>query len=427
MATALPRIDVAREFLDELLRVSASEGGGVVRIAYGQGEQEAHEALRGIGGKHGFPVEQDFAGNTYVRLKGRDSAAKCVVIGSHLDSVPHGGNYDGALGVAIGLAAIAGIAASGRILDRDVLVMGVRAEESCYFPAPYIGSRMALGDLPAHTFNSLKRSDTGRGLADHMRELGFDPAAVLRGDRHLSADTVACYLEAHIEQGPVLENEGIPLGIVQAIAGGPRWREGRIYGTYAHAGGAPKGYRQDAVAALGEFIHQVNRLWDRLHEEGIYTLFTFGIIGTVPEMHTYSRVPGEARFCLDTRCIDPDIRGRIDREIKEIAQDISARHGVAFEWGPDSGPNISPMAPDMQAGLRSAAERLGVPHKAMASGAGHDASAFADLGIPSAMLFIRNQNGSHNQDETVRMEDVQLGAAVLAEFLCAQFDHASRG
>ena len=427
MAIAVPRIDVAREFLDELLRVSASGDGGVIRIAYGQGEQEAHDALRAIGGKHGFPVEQDFAGNTYVRLKGRDSAARCVVIGSHLDSVPHGGNYDGALGVAIGLAAIAGIAASGRPLDRDVLVMGVRAEESCYFPAPYIGSRMALGDLPAHTFNSLRRSDTGRSLADHMQELGFDPAAVLRGERYLSADTVACYLEAHIEQGPVLENEGIPLGIVQAIAGGPRWREGRIYGTYAHAGGAPKGYRQDAVAALGEFIDEVNRLWDRFHEQGIYTLFTFGIIGTDPDMHTYSRVPGEARFCLDTRCIDTDVRVRIGQEIDKIAQAISARHGVTFEWGPDSGPNISPMDPGMQAGLQAAAERLGVPCKAMASGAGHDASAFADLGIPSAMLFIRNQHGSHNKDETVQMEDVQLGASVLAEFLCATFGQDARG
>lgn len=427
MAIAVPRIDVAREFLDELLRVSASGDGGVIRIAYGQGEQEAHDALRAIGGKHGFPVEQDFAGNTYVRLKGRDSAARCVVIGSHLDSVPHGGNYDGALGVAIGLAAIAGIAASGRPLDRDVLVMGVRAEESCYFPAPYIGSRMALGDLPAHTFNSLRRSDTGRSLADHMQELGFDPAAVLRGERYLSADTVACYLEAHIEQGPVLENEGIPLGIVQAIAGGPRWREGRIYGTYAHAGGAPKGYRQDAVAALGEFIHEVNRLWDRFHEQGIYTLFTFGIIGTDPDMHTYSRVPGEARFCLDTRCIDTDVRVRIGQEIDKIAQAISARHGVTFEWGPDSGPNISPMDAGMQAGLQAAAERLGVPCKAMASGAGHDASAFADLGIPSAMLFIRNQHGSHNKDETVQMEDVQLGASVLAEFLCATFGQDARG
>lgn len=427
MAIAVPRIDVAREFLDELLRVSASGDGGVIRIAYGQGEQEAHDALRAIGGKHGFPVEQDFAGNTYVRLKGRDSAARCVVIGSHLDSVPHGGNYDGALGVAIGLAAIAGIAASGRPLDRDVLVMGVRAEESCYFPAPYIGSRMALGDLPAHTFNSLRRSDTGRSLADHMQELGFDPAAVLRGERYLSADTVACYLEAHIEQGPVLENEGIPLGIVQAIAGGPRWREGRIYGTYAHAGGAPKGYRQDAVAALGEFIHEVNRLWDRFHEQDIYTLFTFGIIGTDPDMHTYSRVPGEARFCLDTRCIDTDVRVRIGQEIDKIAQAISARHGVTFEWGPDSGPNISPMDPGMQAGLQAAAERLGVPCKAMASGAGHDASAFADLGIPSAMLFIRNQHGSHNKDETVQMEDVQLGASVLAEFLCATFGQDARG
>lgn len=424
MSTPAFNIDVAREFLGELLRTSSDDAGGVMRIAYGRGEQEAHEALKAIGAKCGFPVEQDFAGNTYVRLRGRSASAKCVVIGSHLDAVPHGGNFDGALGVATGLAAIAGIAASGRTLDRDVLVMGVRAEESCYFPAPYIGSRMALGDLPAEVFNSLKRSDTGRSLADHMTELGLDPGAVQRGERFLCAENVACYLEVHIEQGPVLQDEGTPLGVVQAIAGGPRWREGRICGLYAHAGGAPKGYRQDAVAALGEFIFQVNRLWDRLHEQGHFSLFTFGIIGTDPAMHTYSRVPGEARFCLDTRCIDPEVRQRIGEEIKGIAQEIALRQNVRFEWGADTGPNISPMDQDLQAGLCASAQHLGIRYKQMASGAGHDASAFADAGIPSAMLFIRNQNGSHNKDEAVRMDDVEAGCAVLTEFLCSRFSAA---
>lgn len=424
MSTAVANVDVAREFLSELLRVSSDGRGGVMRIAYGPGEQEAHEVLKALGSRYGFPVEQDFAGNTFVRLKGRASSAKSVVIGSHLDAVPHGGNFDGALGVATGLAAIVGIATSGRTLDRDVLVMGVRAEESCYFPAPYIGSRMALGSLPADVFNSLKRSDTGRSLAEHMAEFGLDPWAVQRREKFLSAENVACYLEVHIEQGPVLQNEGIPLGVVQAIAGGPRWREGRIHGVYAHAGGAPKGYRQDAVAALGEFIFYVNRLWDRFQERGEYTLFTFGIIGTDPTMHTYSRVPGEARFCLDTRCIDAGVRKRIGEEIKRIAQEISVRHNVHFEWGEDSGPNISPMAQELQAGLCASAQRLSIPYKQMASGAGHDASAFTDAGIPSGMLFIRNQNGSHNKDEAVRMDDVESGCAVLTDFLCSSFSAA---
>jgi len=420
-AAAAPNVDAAFDFLDELLRVSGDGSGGVMRIAYGQGEQEAHDALKRAGPRYGLAVEQDFAGNTYVRLKGRDPAAKCVVIGSHLDSVPHGGNFDGALGVATGLAAIAGIAASGRTLDRDVLVMGVRAEESCYFPAPYIGSRMALGTLPAAVLDGLRRSDTGRPLADHMTDLGLDPAAVRQGRKFLSADNVACYLEVHIEQGPVLDNEGIPVGIVQAIAGGPRWREGRIHGVYAHAGGAPKGYRQDAVAALGEFIHGINALWERLHAEGHYTLFTFGIVGTDPSMHTYSRVPGEARFCLDTRCIDRAMWARIETEVKRLADAICDRHGVRFEWGPDSGPNISPMAPDLQEGLRAAARELGIAFKDMASGAGHDASAFADAGIASGMLFIRNQHGSHNKAEAVRRDDIERGCAILTRLLCDKF------
>jgi N-carbamoyl-L-amino-acid hydrolase len=424
MSAVKPDVKLGREFLDELLRVSSDGAGGVMRIAYGSGEQEAHYTLTGFGERCGLPVERDFAGNTYVRLKGRDRSAKCVVIGSHLDAVPHGGNYDGALGVAAGLAAIAGVAASGQTLERDVLVMGVRAEESCFFPAAYIGSRMALGTLPRELFDSLKRSDTGRPLADHMRELGCDPHAVQEGKKFLSADQVACYLEVHIEQGPVLENEGMALGVVQAITGGPRWRDGRIHGVYAHAGGAPKGYRQDAVAALGEFIYQINRLWDRFEKEGHYTLFTFGIIGTDPAMHTYSRVPGEARFCLDTRCIDENIRTRIGEEIRTIAESISTRHGVRFEWGPDSGPNISPLAEHLQQGLCASAKRFDIPYKLMASGAGHDASAFADAGIPSGMLFVRNQNGSHNKDETMRMDDLESACTVMTDFLCTQFNAA---
>lgn len=421
MSAVTADVKLAREFLDELLRVSSDGAGGVMRIAYGAGEQEAHDTLKAIGNKHGFKVEQDLAGNTYLRLKGRDASAKCIVVGSHLDSVPHGGNFDGALGVATGLAAIAGIAASGRTLERDVVVMGVRGEESCFFPAAYIGSRMALGTLPRELFDSLKRTDTGVSLADHMTQLGLDPRCVREGKKFLSADQVACYLEVHIEQGPVLENEGLALGVVQAIAGGPRWREGRIHGVTAHAGGAPKGYRQDAVAALGEFIYQVNRLWDRFENEGHYTLFTFGIIGTDPAMHTYSRVPGEARFCLDTRCIDEDIRNRIGEEIRKIAQDISTRHGVRFEWGADSGPNISLMAQDLQQGLCASAKRLGIPCKSMASGAGHDASAFSDAGIPAGMLFVRNQHGSHNKDEAMRMDDLESACAVLTDFLCTKF------
>lgn len=424
MSNVKPNVKLAREFLDELLRCSSDGTGGVMRIAYGSGEQEAHDTLISFARNCGFPVEQDFAGNTYVRLKGRDPSAKCVVIGSHLDAVPHGGNYDGAVGVATGLAAIAGIAASGRILERDVLVMGVRAEESCFFPAAYIGSRMALGTLPRELFDSLKRSDTGRSLADHMRELGYDPHAVQQGNKFLSAENVACYLEVHIEQGPVLESESIPLGVVQAIAGGPRWRNGRIYGVYAHAGGAPKGYRQDAVVALGEFIYEINRLWDRFEKEGHYSLFTFGIIGTDPEMHTYSRVPGEARFCLDTRCIDENIRRRIGEEVATVAERISGRHGVHFEWGPDSGPNISRLAEHLQQGLCASAKRVGIPYKQMASGAGHDASAFSEAGIPSGMLFVRNQNGSHNKDETMRMDDLESACTVVTDYLCTQFNAA---
>src|SRR3546814_5922487 len=129
---------------------------------------------------------------------------------------------------------------------------------------------MALGRLPSGLVDSLRRSDTGRSLAEHMAELGFDPDAVRQGRRFLEPERIACYLEPHIEQGPVLVEHGLPIAIVEGVTGGPRYREAWIEGVDAHAGGAPRLARHDAVAALGEFIVAVNRFWEQLESEGHY-------------------------------------------------------------------------------------------------------------------------------------------------------------
>jgi beta-ureidopropionase / N-carbamoyl-L-amino-acid hydrolase len=413
-----PRPDIAlASTLFERLARETADPPGVTRPAYGEGEQRAHRMAAECAADLALELARDFAGNTYLTMPGRDRAASAIVVGSHLDSVPHGGNFDGAAGVICGLAALSGLRRHGFEPACDVTVMAIRAEESCWFPASYIGSRMALGRLPDGMVDGLRRSDTGLTLAEHMSALGFDPEPVRRRLPYLVPERLACYVEVHIEQGPVLDEQMLPVGVVEAITGGPRYREGRIFGAYDHAGAAPRRFRHDAVAALGEFITGVNALWAQLEAEGHYSVFTFGIVGTDPSMHSFSRVPGEARFCLDSRGVRPQTIDEIRSRLGSLIADVSERHGVRFELGLDSGPAIAEMSPQVRSRLIAAARSLDIPFKEMPSGAGHDAAAFAWTGVPTGMLFIRNEHGSHNAEEAMDIADFEKACAVLTRFI----------
>ncbi|MEO8740123.1 MAG: hydantoinase/carbamoylase family amidase [Casimicrobiaceae bacterium] len=408
----------ARAF--EQLRERTADAPGVTRASYGLGEQVAHELIHDIGLALGCEVKRDFAGNTYLTLPGLDRDAKRIIIGSHLDSVPHGGNYDGAAGVVAGVAALSGLRRAGIRPAQDVVVMGIRAEEGCWFPATWIGSRMALGTLAPQAVDTLRRTDTGRTLADHMIECGCDPDVVRRGTRHLDPASIACYLEPHIEQGPVLAAEGLSLGIVEAIMGGPRFRDAFIHGVEAHAGGAPRAFRHDAVAALGDFIAGVNRLWRQLEGEGRHTVFTFGIVATNPALHSFSRVPGEVRFCFDSRAVDESTKRDVGERLQSLVAAVERDHGVRFDLGADSGPAIAPMDVQLSDRLAAVAAEQGIAFRRMPSGAGHDAGAFIEAGVPSAMLFIRNEHGSHNPGESMTLDDFAQACRVLTGFLAGQ-------
>jgi N-carbamoyl-L-amino-acid hydrolase len=365
----------------------------------------------------GLDVSEDFAGNTYLALAGRDRLAPRVVIGSHLDSVPHGGNFDGAAGVIAGVIAVDALRRAGIRPARDIVVMAIRAEEGCWFPATWVGSRMALGTLPGSAVDSLRRIDTGRTLASHMVACGCDPQPVRRGARHLDPDGIACYLEVHIEQGPVLAAEGIPLGVVDAIMGGPRYRDACIRGSEAHAGGAPRAYRHDAVAALGDFIAGIGQEWRALEAEGRHAVFTFGVVATDPAVHSFSRVPGMVRFCLDARVTDERTRKDVHQRVQRLVAKIERDHGVQFDLGSDSGPAIAPMDTALSARLAATAATEGIEVRRMPSGAGHDAGAFIEAGVQSAMLFVRNDHGSHTPGEAMSITDFALACRVLTRFL----------
>jgi beta-ureidopropionase / N-carbamoyl-L-amino-acid hydrolase len=405
----------ATALFDELF-TRTEDARGVTRVAYGPGEEIGHEIVRREASALGLAQETDAAGNLYVTYAGTDPSLPAWIVGSHIDSVPHGGNFDGAAGVFAGLAAIRALARQGIRPARPVSLMVIRAEESCWFPISYLGSRAAFGKLPAESL-SVKRSDSGLTLSAHLKSLGFDPDGVAAGMAHLAPERIAGFVELHIEQGPVLENAEVPVGLVTAIAGSFRYRKARCLGEWGHSGAVPKGHRRDAVVALSELIVAMEAAWQRLLDEGEQATVTFGEVGTDPAVHGFSKIPGEVAFCLDARSGSPAVLERLDAELMGIVAEIEAQRGVRFELGEKTGSTPAVLDAGLRASFVALARETGTPYVEMASGAGHDTATFANAGVPAALIFLRNQNGSHNPEEAMRMEDFVAAADLLARFL----------
>ncbi len=416
--TMLPAPDMAlAASLFDRLRHDSFDGRGVTRDAYGPGEQRAHALVAAAGEALGLEVRHDGARNLYLTMPGRDRAAPRAMTGSHLDSVPCGGNFDGAAGVVAGLAVLAGWRQGGYTPAADVVVMGVRAEESTWFPYSYLGSKAAFGLVDREVL-SLPRADTGRSLAEHLADCGGDPARF--GEPALEAARISRFVELHIEQGPVLVEAGLPVGVVTGIRGALRYRELRVLGEYAHSGAVPRASRHDAVRAGALLVAAADADWQAIEDEGGDLVVTFGKFSTDPAQHAFSKVAGEAALCLDIRSQDEATLQRFDRLLQRRAAEIAAAARVRIELGPRTGSAPAVMDAAIRERLQAAAARHGIAAMALASGAGHDAAVFAQQGVPSGMVFVRNDCGSHNPDEKMDLADFALGAVLLGEALAAE-------
>ncbi len=409
--------DLARNLFDNLAKKTA-DPPGVTRKGYGTGEHIAYDLMIAEASAMGAEHQYDAAGNLFITYPGEDRS-KTIQIGSHLDTVPHGGNFDGAAGVVAGMAVIAAFDAADRKPPYDLTIVATRAEESCWFPHSYLGSKTALGIFDAGLLDGLKRSDTGKTLAEHMEKEGFDPDGVRKGETLIDRSRVIAHIEPHIEQAPVLVNEKLPVGIVTGIRGSFRYRTMRCEGSYSHSGAMPREYRQDAMAATAELIVRMDSLWVELMNEGRDLTVTFGEVSTNPEQHSFSKVAGETHVCLDVRSQDQATLDLVRERLQVVAQEIGERRNVRFDPGELSGSTPAVMSERLQDLMKVAAEQAGVPYKVMASGAGHDAATFALAGIPTAMIFIRNENGSHNPYEAMDMADFDKAVAVLTYMLSA--------
>ncbi len=410
-ADVRPDLDLATSLFATLGRITR-QGRGIVRDSYGAGEQAAHDLMRSTAQAIGLEVSIDAIGNLSMTLPGSDRRAKHIIVGSHLDSVPQGGNYDGAAGVVAGLAAVSALKTAGLRLPFDVAVMGIRAEESAWFDVPYIGSGGAFGLLDPACLG-VARSDNGRTLDATLRERGFDPQAIRERRRLHDPACIRAYLELHIEQGPTLVARGLPAAVVAGVRGCSRFRNARCTGRYAHSGAVDRPYRSDAVAATVALLHHLESVWLRQEAAGADLVVTSGELYTDPAMHGPSKIAGETRFVIDVRSTSEATMNLMAAEAREAAERIGREYRVRFDLG---GTADSPAAEMDQRLRRKLMTLLEQPFE-MPSGAGHDAVVFARLGVPTAMIFVRNEHGSHNPEEAMAIGDFAVGTQALLQLL----------
>jgi beta-ureidopropionase / N-carbamoyl-L-amino-acid hydrolase len=406
-----PDINLAATLFDSLDRATR-RGRGIVRDSYGDGEQAAHDIMRQAAQSLGFEVSVDAIGNLFMTWPGRDRARGRIILGSHLDSSPQSGNFDGAAGVVAGLCVIAALKDADMRLDGDVTVMGIRAEESSWFNVSYLGSSGAFGLLDPACL-AVKRSDNGRSLEAMLLERGFDPGPIRERRALHDPASVRAYLELHIEQGPTLVAEGLPAAVVTGIRGCKRFRSARCLGQYAHSGAVNRPYRRDAVAATVALLHHLETHWQQAERAGADLTITCGEFYTDPAYHAPSKISGETRFVIDIRSVSKAVMEEVAQEAQRAAVRIGESYRVNFELGTavDSPPAV------MDRRLRAALlAELQQPYE-MPSGAGHDAAVFAQLGIPTGMIFVRNEHGSHNPDEAMALPDFEAGVRALLGLL----------
>ena len=338
-----------------------------------------------------------------------------MLTGSHTDSVPTGGHYDGLAGAVAGLVALAAFRDIGWQPGRDVTALATRAEESVWFGIPFIGTRLALGSLSHDHLDSLRRSDTGRTLAEHMAALGLD-ADALRSEAatRLSPANACAFLELHIEQGPGLVAEGAQVAVPTVIRGNVRWPGATCLGRYDHSGATPRDHRQDTVLAATELVQGLEAFWIAREESGEPdTVFTVGKFFTDGAHHAMTKVPGRCDFTLNFGGTSQAFLDACRAEVEARAAEIAARRRVTFDLGECVGAAPAPLDESLRAVLEDSAAALDISTRRFAT-VGHDAAVFQRAGIPAAMVLVRNAHGSHNPDEAMTLEDFGAGAAVLA-------------
>lgn len=396
----------------ENVRAMSADSIGVTRQGYGPVESKVIDYLVGIGRELQLEITTDPAGNVWMCLPGRDRTLPAFVSGSHADSVPQGGNYDGMAGVVAALAVAWWMRRTGYVPTRDYVVLIMRCEESSFFGKAYVGSLSWTGQL-TQADTALKHRTQDVTLGDCMAACGFDPARITAGEPLVDLARIAAFVELHIEQGPTLDSsETERVGVVTGIRGNVRHKVVKCIGQTAHSGAVDKQYRHDAVMATAELINRMDKHWDAWLEKGEDLVFTVGVLKTAASS-AISVIPGETTFTLDMRSLKIDTVERFHDLLVQEAEAIAKERGVTFEFDRKLVTQPAVVDEALSDRLADIARQCGIPVKRLASGAGHDAAVIGNKGVPVAMIFIANQNGSHNPYEAMEIKDFMIGTQLL--------------
>jgi allantoate deiminase len=391
----MARLEAFADFTDEPRRLT--------RLFLSEAHRRAALAFIGWCGETGLEAKIDAAGNVVARYEGRRAGAPALMLGSHIDTVRDAGLYDGNYGALAALAVVERLSARAERLDHAVEIVAFGDEEGVRFRTTLTGSRALAGNYPQDVLD--QKDAQGVLMRDALLAFGGDPeraGSIRRTD-------VAAFVEAHIEQGPALEAEGLPLGVVTAINGATRL-EVVVDGLAGHAGATPMHLRQDALTAAAEMALAIE---DRARSEP-------DLVATVGRLEVWpgatNVIPGHVQFSIDLRAPSDLSRAAALADIEARISAIAATRGVRVSIAKSHEANAYVCDPNIVAGLAQAVEAVGVPPRLLPSGAGHDTMAMGKL-CPAGMLFVRCKGGvSHNPLESITVEDCAIGLKALTQF-----------
>jgi allantoate deiminase len=390
----------------DALAAITSDPPRLTRIFLSPEQRWATDLVLGWMRDAGMTAHQDAVGNAVGRYEGATPGLPALILGSHLDTVRNAGRYDGMLGVVTAIACVDRLNREGRRLGFAIEIIGFADEEGVRFGATMLGSRAVAGAFDPALLNL--RDDDGVMMRDAMIEFGLDPARI--GDAALDRAGSLAYVELHIEQGPVLETEGLPVGCVTAISGATRY-EVELAGMAGHAGTVPMGGRRDALAAAAACVLAVETRCAAAP----------GLVGTVGRLEVVSGainvIPGLVRFTIDVRAPDDAARLCAADELLDAIGAICARRGITVAARKIHELAAAPCAPWLMDQIDGAIAAQGIAPLRLPSGAGHDGMAMVGL-ADIAMIFVRCAGGiSHHPAESITVADAGIGAQVLFDFI----------
>jgi N-carbamoyl-L-amino-acid hydrolase len=386
--------------LMELAQIGGTDKGGVCRIALTDLDRQGRDLFVRWAKATGATIKVDRLGNIFARREGRDPARPPVMTGSHLDTQPTGGKFDGAYGVMAGLEVLRVLHDSNYVTEAPIEVAVWTNEEGCRFAPAMVASGVFGGAFTLEQALAIKDRD-GVSFAEALSKIGYD------GPEQVGGRPIGAFFEAHIEQGPILERENKTIGVVTG-AQGQRWYEVSWTGMESHAGTTPMEGRRDALLGAAELIVKCREIGSRPDGRS-----TIGVLESQPQSR--NTIPGRVFMTIDFRHPEDGELTKMDAEMRAAAAEIARRHRLEVKIEQIWYFPPSPFAKELVDAVRRAAEQAGHAHRDIVSGAGHDAC-YVSRVAPTAMVFVPCKDGiSHNEVEDASKADIGAGCQILLQ------------